>query len=254
LSAPNFIIVATAPDRAGGGVETMRGARTLVLLGCLVWCAPQPASAAGRVDLGAVVLDHIEGYTPAAPGIGLSGPLTDEQLAQLSPDVKTRDYLKDGRTYARTFVRTGGRQAVIAGFDFESVAGARAFLAGARESAGGTLGTVVPVPGLEAFRVAVRPEKANNRSAQEVFLRSGPLGFVLALTDKPTAPVTDADVVDLALAQASAVPADVAATKDSAKSNPAYAAGYAVGQIVGVLILVGIVVSVVTATRRRRSA
>jgi len=231
----------------------MRVVRALVLVVVLTWLAPTPALAAGRVDLSTVVLDHIDGYTPAAPGVGFSGPLTDEQLAQISPDVKTREHLKDGRTFARTFVRTGGRQAVIFGLDLESVAAAHAFLAGARES-GGALGTVSPVSGLEAFRVAVAPEKANNRSTQEVFLQSGPLGFVLALSDKPTAPVTDADIVDLALAQAAAVPPDVAAMKDSGKSNPAYSAGYAVGQVVGVLILVGIVVSVVTATRRRRSA
>jgi hypothetical protein len=219
----------------------------VLLAGMAVSLAPHPAFAAGRVDLATVVLGQLEGYKPAAAGVGLAGPLTADQLAQFAPDTKLRTRLADGRTYARTFVRTGGRQAVIVAFDLETVAAARSFQAGARETAG-DLGTVTPIAGIaNGFHVAVRPEKASNTSTQEVFLQSGSLAFTMVLSDKTTAPVTDAYATQLAQAQAAAVPAAVAAETDSA-AGVAHDVGYAIGFLLPIVLVVGLIVWL----RRRR--
>jgi hypothetical protein len=224
------------------------GAIGILLASVLAWAPSAPVAAAYRLDLSTAVLTHVDGFTVAPLGVGFSGPLTNEQLAPFVPDDDVRHQLLDGRVYARTFVRTGGREIGILAFDFGSRAAVHEFLAGARESAARLGGVVVRIAGLEAFRTAVPPERAANRSIQEVYLAVGRVAFVLYLSDRTSAPVTDADATDLALAQAAAVPSEVAAAKD----EPAgFNAAYRAGQALGVFTVVTMVVAAVVLSGRR---
>jgi len=112
------------------------------LIGRAAWAAPSP-------DLAAIVLHEIAGYKPAPPGVGLSGPLTAEQLDTFLPGVG-KIQAKMGhpmQAYARTFAGPGQRTALIVAFNLETVGAAKEAENGAQEG-GAQLGTVVPVAGL----------------------------------------------------------------------------------------------------------
>ncbi|MEA2826599.1 MAG: hypothetical protein QOG43_1038 [Actinomycetota bacterium] len=224
----------------------------------LVVAVPAPAVATAVVeaspDLPAIVLSEVAGYRIAPPGIGLSGQIGTGQMAG-SPEASLAGaQLFDAvaANYARTFVTPQGRTAVIVGLDMGTVGAARSFEAGARQSSPQT-GAVASVPGLDnAFRVAIRPDKLPpGTSAEQVFLQSGRLAFILAISDRSTSPVTDGDATDLAWLQAAAVPAEISAQK--AEPGGAFSVGYAAGQAVGVMLLVGLVAAAVVSVRHRRA-
>ena len=229
-----------------------------VLATILLLTIPAPAVATAAVeappDLPAIVLNEVAGYKIAPPGIGLSGQIGNGQMAG-SPDASlARAQLFDAAAanYARTFVTAQGRTAVIVGLDMGTVGAARSFEAGARDSSPQT-GAVAPIPGLDnAFRVAIRPDKLPaGASAEQVFLQSGRLVFILGISDRVTSPVTDGDATDLAWLQAAAVPAEISSQK--AEPGGASSVGYAAGEAVGVMLLAGLVVVAVVTVRRRRA-
>lgn len=198
------------------------------------------ASAPPKVDLPGIVLSRVEGYQPAAPGLRPSGPLTGTELAQFVPDPARRRSISTSETYARTFVAGAQRRAVVVGLHLHSVPRARSFLGGAREHAV-DVGDIVPVGGIaHGFRVAVRQGRPTGASAQQAFVQSGPLVFIVAVSDTAGAPVTDAQVTSLARAQAAAVPKDLAAQQDaSTPGDVAREAGYALGFILPIALVAG---------------
>lgn len=128
--------------RLGRAVACAMALAAPALIGRAAWAAPSP-------DLAAIVLHEIAGYKPAPPGVGLSGPLTAEQLDTFLPGVG-KIQAKMGhpmQAYARTFAGPGQRTALIVAFNLETVGAAKEAENGAQEG-GAQLGTVVPVAGL----------------------------------------------------------------------------------------------------------
>ena len=198
------------------------------------------ASAAPRVDLPTVVLSRIEGYQPAPAGVRPTGPLTEGELAQFVPDPARRRSILTSRTYARSFAGPGQRRAAVIGLDLDTVARARSFHGGAREHAV-DIGDVFPVGGIaHGFRVAVRPGGTPGGSIQQVFVQSGQLVFIVVVADTATSPVSEAQVVQVARAQAAAVPNDVADQEDaSTLTDVVREAGYAVGFLLPIALVIG---------------
>jgi hypothetical protein len=145
-----------------------------------------------------------------------------------------------------------GQVAVIVVFDCGSAFKARLFGAGARRGSG-NLGPVRRVSGLDdAFRVAVSPDKAGGMSAQQVYFRSGQLGFFISMLATQSSPVTDAKIIEVANAQAYVVPPGVARAGEEVAD-----VGVALGRMLFVVIAVAlvagpIVLLVVVSTRRGR--
>jgi hypothetical protein len=122
-------------------------------------------------------------------------------------------------------------------------------MSGIREGAAKP-GTVAPLPGLaKAARVIVDPGKANGSATDEVAIQSGPLAFVLVISDPSSAP-TDAEVTRLARMQVSAVPLDVAAQTDPT-TIPTQSAGHGLAYALAATLPIGLIVLIVALVLRR---
>lgn len=239
------------------GLGRRRAARLIVaglglVMAVAALMAPS-AQAESSPDLGAIVIGNLAGYEPGLPGRGWSGSLTMEQLAELGigPD-QARGLLSSGeRTYARSFVGPDEQVAVIVAFDCGSAFKARILAAAARNGAA-SHGPVARVSGLdEAFRVEVLPDIVSGRSRQHLYFRSGQLGFYILMSDRPSSPITDAKIIEVATAQAAVVPPGVGRTGEDVAD-----VGVALGRILSVVIALavaaGTIVLLVGWTTRRK--
>ena len=212
------------------------------------------AQAQSSPDLGSIVIGNLAGYEPGLPGRGWSGPLTMEQLAELGivPDVARRLLSSGDMTYARSFVGPDEQTTVIVAFDCGSAFKARILATAARNGAA-ELGSVARVSGLDdAFRVEVSPDIAGGMSAQQLYFRSGQLGFYILMLDRQASPVTDARIMEVATAQAAVVPPGVGRAGE-AQATVGVTLGRMLFVVIAFALTAGpIVLLVVVFTRRRR--
>jgi hypothetical protein len=228
----------------------VRRAMGLSLIALVLALGASPAAAGPKIDLPTIVLASVDGYGPAPAGIGMNGPISKEQYIQLSGNTKrVRDALKNRnlRIYARTFARLDGSLAMFMGFQLDRPKASKGFLDGVKDGLKAEGIATTPVPGLPGAVQATQPPSAEVPAPQEqVFFRSGRLGFSVSVIATGSGVDPKAEVVRLAKAQADNVPADVAAEKDIADS-----AAYKLAPWL-LLALVVVVVLLLIARRRRR--
>jgi hypothetical protein len=233
------------------------GMGAVILLAWLVLGAVvAPSAEAASVDLGAIMLSKIDGYEPAPPGVGFSGPLTKEQFAEMPVDPDDVDDLTSSRlsTFARTFVTPEARIALIVAIDGKSVRGASDIERGAKIGAK-DMGTRHPVAGVDhGFRVVATPDQAAGAHVQQVFFRSGQIAFFVTVADMELTPAIESEVLRIAFSQQGAVPAEISAATDD---GLAYDLGYQFGRflVYGVagLFQAAVVVLLVVVLVKRKS-
>ncbi len=204
------------------------------------------AAAAEPPDLAALVLSQIAGYEPASPGVGLSGALTTAQLEEFVETKEARSMDVAGmKGYARTFTSTDGPLVLIMAFDCGSLAKARRFEAGVRAGAKEG-GPVVPIPGLDGFRGISPPDREDGSSVQQSFFRVGQLGFLITLADGTDNPVTEAEILRVTMAQAAAVPPEVARSPTPSAVQDGDGLGDHFGRIIALTVAISLQIAVVT--------
>lgn len=225
------------------------GAIALVALG-LAFVA-SPVSAKLKIDLPKIVVSNIDGYVSAPAGMGLNGPVSKEQYIQLSGNSKrVRDAIAGRflRIYARTFARPDGGVAVFMGFQLDRPEAAKRFLSGARDGLKVSGLAATPVAGIPGgFRTTQPPTSDVPVPREQVFFRSGRLGFSVSVLATPTQTDPGGEVVRLARLQADNVPSDVAAEKDITESSV-----YKSAPLILLVLVVVIVLLIVSRRRRRR--
>ena len=223
------------------------GAIGLLALGLAFVAAP--VSAKLKIDLPKIVVSNVDGYVSAPAGMGLNGPISKEQYIQLSGNSKrVRDAIEGRflRIYARTFARPDGGVGEFMGFQLDRPEAAKHFLSGARDGLKARGLSATPVPGIPGgFRSTQPPTGDVPVPREQVFFRSGRLGFSVSVLATPTQTDPAGEVVRLARLQADNVPSNVAGEKDITESSVYKAAP---------LILLGLVVVIVLliVSRRRR--
>ena len=213
-----------------------------------------PAGAAAAPDLQSIVLSAIPGYELAPPGTGLSGPLTKDQLSDFALDPASVKAVTGMGvpSYARTFVSTESRVALIVAFDAESVGGAKAMERGARTGAE-SIGPVTPVPGITgAFRVEAPPEKASGAFGEQVFFRKAQLAFWVTVVEATKSPALQADVLRVSEAQAAAVPLTTILAAEQDPAEVLGDAGRLLGYGIATVLQLGIIVLLVVVLISRR--
>jgi hypothetical protein len=151
------------------------------------------------------------------------------------------------RIYARTFARVDGGVAVFMGFQLDRPEAAKRFLSGAQEGLKANGLAVTPVPGIPgAFRSTQPPTSDVPVPREQVFFRSGRLGFSVSVLAPPTENDPSAEVVRLARLQAANVPHDVASEKDITESSV-----YKAAPLILLVLVVAIGVLIISRRRRR---
>jgi len=208
------------------------------------------ASAGLKIDLAKIVVDQLPGYA-VAEGMGINGPVSKEQFISLSSDpARVRAKLKGRfvRIYAHTFVRQDGGRAVVIAMQFDRPAASKGFVSGVREAAAAK-GQVTPVPGLtDGGRSTLPPSDQVPVPLEQVFFRSGRLGFLFTVSGSQTLPDPSDEAVRLARIQAARVPHDVSSERDIADTF-----SYKLGYLLFPAAIVVLVFWFVRRRRRRRS-
>ena len=224
---------------------------SLVLLSVAELSAAGPAAAVGKINLGAIVVDELPGYVHIT-GQGVDGPITKEQFIGLSADpARVRKKLEGRfvRIFGRTFVRQDGGRAIVLGFQFGRPKASEGFVAGVHESLAAK-GPVKPVPGLtDGGRSTQPPSEQIPVPIEQVFFRSGRLGFMLTVTGSQTLPDPSDEAVRLAGLQADRVPDDIASERDIADID----VGKTIAILVGAFILAALVIALARREVRRQA-